>query len=274
MRLDDLRETGNVDDRRGIGGGHIALGGGGLLAVLVISYFLGVDPSQFLNNVDTGAPTQQQNTGAPRADDAAYAFSRKIVGSAEDVWTPILRAKGVSFSPATLTVYDNSTPTGCGMGQTSAGPFYCPQDNHIYLDLSFFNELSDRFGAPGQFAQAYVIAHEFGHHIQTLMGAMNTDRSSGAAGGSVRIELQADCYAGVWANHANAQFNILQNGDVEGGLKAANAVGDDTLEKQSQGVVVPDSFTHGTSAQRMRWFKRGLDSGDMDQCDTLSAREL
>jgi predicted metalloprotease len=160
------------------------------------------------------------------------------------------------------------------MGQTSAGPFYCPEDNHIYLDLSLFNELSDRFGAPGQFAQAYVIAHEYGHHIQTLMGAMNADRSTGAEGGSVRIELQADCYAGVWANKANAEFNILQNGDVEGGLKAAEAVGDDTLQKQGQGVAVPDSFTHGTSAQRMRWFKRGLDSGDMDQCDTLSARTL
>lgn len=274
MRLDDLRETGNVEDRRGMGGGF-ALGGVGLLVVVVVSYFLGVDPSQLLNNVDTGAPVQQQQaSGAPRADDAAYAFSRKIVGSAEDVWTPILRAKGVSLTPATLTVYDNATPTGCGTGTTSAGPFYCPEDNHIYLDLSFFNELGNRFGAPGQFAQAYVIAHEYGHHIQTLTGAMNVDRSRGAEGNSVRIELQADCYAGVWANHANAQFNILQTGDFEGGLKAAEAVGDDTLEKQSQGVAVPDSFTHGTSAQRMRWFKRGLASGDMDQCDTLSARSL
>lgn len=269
MRLDDLRETSNVEDRRGMGGGRFALGGGGLLVVLVVSYFLGVDPSQLLNNVDTGAPVQQQqNSGAPRADDAAYAFSRKIVGSAEDVWTPILRAKGVSLTPATLTVYDNATPTGCGTGTTSAGPFYCPEDNHIYIDLSFFNELSERFGAPGQFAQAYVIAHEYGHHIQALLGAMNADRSSGAEGGSVRIELQADCYAGVWANKANAQFSILQNGDVEGGLKAAKAVGDDTLQKQGQGVAVPDSFTHGTSAQRMHWFKRGLDSGDMDRCDT------
>jgi len=272
MRLDDLRETSNVEDRRGRGG--LALGGFGVLAVVVVSYFLGVDPSQVLNDIQSGAP-QQQTASGPRSDDAAYAFSRKIVGSAEDVWTPILRAKGVSLTPATLTVYDNATPTGCGMGQTSAGPFYCPEDNHIYLDLSFFNELSERFGAPGQFAQAYVIAHEYGHHVQTLMGAMNqTDRSQGATGGSVRIELQADCYAGVWANKANDQFHILQNGDVEGGLKAAEAVGDDTLQKQGQGVAVPDSFTHGTSAQRMRWFKRGLDSGDMDQCDTLSARTL
>ena len=272
MRLDDLRETGNVEDRRGAGGGF-AVGGLGLLAIVVISYFFGVDPSQLLNSVDTGAPVQR-NSDAPRADDAAYAFSRKIVGSAEDVWTPILKQKGVAFTPATLTVYDNATPTGCGTGMSSAGPFYCPEDNRIYLDLSFFNELSDRFGAPGQFAQAYVIAHEYGHHIQTLTGTMNGDRSSGAEGGSVRVELQADCYAGVWANHANAQFNILQSGDVEGGLRAAAAVGDDALQKQSQGYAVPDSFTHGTSEQRVRWFKRGFDSGDLDQCDTFSAREL
>jgi predicted metalloprotease len=271
MRLNDLRETSNVEDRRGMGG--FAVGGLGLLAIVVVSYFLGVDPSQVLNDLNTGAPVAQTSSG-PRSDDAAYAFARKIVGSAEDVWTPILRDKGVNLTPSTLTVYDNATPTGCGTGFTSAGPFYCPEDNHIYLDLSFFNELSDRFGAPGQFAQAYVIAHEYGHHIQTLMGTMNADRSSGAEGNSVRIELQADCYAGVWANKANAEFNILQSGDVEGGLRAAEAVGDDALQKQTQGVVVPDSFTHGTSVQRMRWFKRGLDSGDMDQCDTLSARAL
>ena len=240
-----------------------------MLGFFVIGFFCVC----LLSSVDSGAPVQQ-NSGAPRADDAAYAFSRKIVGSAEDVWTPILKEKGVAFTPATLTVYDSATPTGCGTGSSSAGPFYCPEDNRIYLDLSFFNELGSRFGAPGQFAQAYVIAHEYGHHIQTLMGAMSGDRSSGAEGNSVRTELQADCYAGVWANHANAQFNILQNGDVEGGLRAAEAVGDDTLEKQGQGYVVPDSFTHGTSAQRMRWFKRGLDSGDMDQCDTPSDRSL
>jgi predicted metalloprotease len=272
MRLDDLRETRNVEDRRGMGGGFVT-GGLGLLAIVVIGYFLGVDPSQLINSVDTGAPVAQ-NSGQPRADDPAYAFSRKIVGSAEDIWTPILKAKGVAFTPATLTVYDIATQTSCGTGTSSAGPFYCPEDNHIYLDLSFFNQLGSRFGAPGEFAQAYVIAHEYGHHIQTLMGTMGGERSSGAEGNSVRIELQADCYAGVWANRANAQFSILQNGDVEGGLRAAEAVGDDTLEKQSQGYVVPDSFTHGTSAQRMRWFKRGLDSGDMDQCDTLAARRL
>jgi predicted metalloprotease len=282
MRLDDLRPTENVDDQRGRFGGygpHFAVGGGGLglVAVIVISLLAGVDPSQLLGGGNGGAPTEQTQGGTgPRADDAAYAFSRKIVGSAEDVWAPILKAKGVSFTPATITVYDAETQTGCGDGQSSAGPFYCPADSHIYLDLSFFNELADKFGAPGEFAQAYVIAHEYGHHIQNLMGTMSAHDTSetGANGNSVRTELQADCYAGVWAYHANAQFHILQTGDVEGGLRAAASVGDDTLEKQAQGYAVPDSFTHGTSAQRDAWFKRGLANGDMDQCDTFGAGAL
>jgi predicted metalloprotease len=282
MRLDDLRPTENVDDRRGRFGGygpHFAVGGGGLglVAVIVISLLAGVDPSQLLDGNTGGAPTEQTQGGTgPRADDAAYAFSRKIVGSAEDVWAPILKAKGAQFTPATITVYDSETATGCGDGQSSAGPFYCPADSHIYLDLSFFNELADKFGAPGEFAQAYVIAHEYGHHIQNLMGAMAAHDTSetGANGNSVRTELQADCYAGVWAWHANAQFHILQNGDVDGGLRAAASVGDDTLEKQAQGYIVPDSFTHGTSAQRTAWFRRGLANGDMDACDTFGAGTL
>ncbi len=286
MRLDDLRPTENVDDRRGsfggsgFGGRHIAVGGGGLglVGIVVLALLFGVDPSQLLNGTDTGAgsPTYTQNDGSPRADDASFQFARKIVGSAEDVWQPLLQQQGVTFTPATLTTYDVQTPTACGQGSSSAGPFYCPGDNRIYLDLSFFNELASQFGAPGQFAQAYVIAHEYGHHIQNLMGTMNAHDTSesGAEGASVRTELQADCYAGVWAYHANAQFHILQTGDVEGGLKAAAAVGDDTLEKAGQGYVVPDSFTHGTSAQRMRWFKRGLANGDMAACDTFSAGEL
>jgi len=281
MRIDDLRETSNVDDRRGAFGGygpHIMGGGGlGLVGLVIISMLFGVDPSKLLNSIDQGAPVQQ-TTGqnGPRADDPAFQFARRIVGSAEDVWTPILQAKGVTFQPATLTVYDTETPTGCGEGQSAAGPFYCSADARIYLDLSFFNELSQRFGAPGEFAQAYVIAHEYGHHIQNLTGVFDSHGGggSGAESDSVRRELQADCYAGVWAKHANTQFRILQEGDVEGGLRAASAVGDDTLEKQTQGYAVPDSFTHGTSAQRTRWFRRGLDSGDMDNCDTFSAGTL
>jgi predicted metalloprotease len=279
MRLDDLRPTSNVEDRRGAFGGygpHIMGGGGlGLVGLVIISMLFGVDPSKLLNGIDQGAPMQQTTSG-PRADDPAFQFARRIVGSAEDVWTPILQAKGVTFQPATLTVYDYETPTGCGEGQSAAGPFYCSADARIYLDLSFFNELSQRFGAPGEFAQAYVIAHEYGHHIQNLTGVFDSHGGggSGAESDSVRRELQADCYAGVWANRANSQFRILQEGDVEGGLRAASAVGDDTLEKQTQGYAVPDSFTHGTSAQRTRWFRRGLDSGDMDSCDTFSAETL
>ncbi len=279
MRLDDLRSSGNVDDRRGRGGGIIG-GGLGVVAIVLIAMFLGVDPSQILNGVSP-PDTQQDKPAGPRADDKDLKFASKIVGSAEDVWTDILKKRGVTFTPATLTAYDSLTATGCGTGQSSAGPFYCPNDHHIYVDLSFFGELSSRFGAPGDFAQAYVIAHEYGHHIQYLMGTMEREQSElqgenarGENGASVRLELQADCYAGVWAQHANAQFRILQTGDVEEGLRAASSVGDDALEKQSQGYVVPDSFTHGTSAQRTRWFKRGLDSGEMDTCDTFGASSL
>ncbi|MDB5739949.1 MAG: hypothetical protein JWP16_989 [Alphaproteobacteria bacterium] len=278
MRLDDMRESDNVDDRRGEGGGggfgpRLAMGGGGLglVAVVVISLLFGVDPSQLLNGGGQ-APVQrvqQQGTGCTDAD---CAFARHIIGSAEDVWKPLLEQKGVRFTPATLTVYDQVTPTACGTGQSSAGPFYCPGDSNIYLDLSFYNELSQRFGAAGDFARAYVIAHEYGHHIQNLMGTMERGEASarGATGASVRTELQADCYAGVWTYRANQQSHMLETGDVEEGLKAASAVGDDTLQKESQGYVVPDSFTHGTSAQRMRWFQRGLAQGDMDACDTFS----
>jgi len=287
MRLDDLRPSENVEDRRGEGYGGGGFGGGfgprmvfgggglGLVVVLVLSLFFGVDPSQLLNGGSGFQPQTRQETG-PRSDDADYEFARRIIGSAEDVWQPLLRDRGVRFTPATFTAYDNATPTGCGVGQTSAGPFYCPGDAHIYLDLSFFNELSQRFGAPGEFARAYVIAHEYGHHIQNILGVMDRrgGPSRGADNGSVRTELQADCYAGVWAYHANQQFAILQNGDVEGALRAASSVGDDTLQKENQGVIVPDSFTHGSSAQRVRWFQRGLEGGRMDACDTFSAPSL
>lgn len=281
MRLDDLRPSQNVEDRRGMFGGygpHIAVGGGGLglVIVLVLSLLTGVDPTRLLGGGSGNEQAVQNTESGPRPDEAAFQFSRRIVGSAEDVWSGILQAKGVSFQPATLTVYDSETPTGCGEGQSSAGPFYCPSDGHIYLDLSFFNELANRFGAPGQFAQAYVIAHEYGHHIQNLLGTFDRygGESSGANSVSVRRELQADCYAGVWANRANAEFKILQNGDVDAGLRAAASVGDDTLEKETRGYVVPDSFTHGTSEQRTKWFKRGLANGNPDDCDTFSATAL
>jgi len=286
MRLDDLRPSENVEDRRGegygggFGGGfgpRMVFGGGGLglVVVLVLSLFFGVDPSQLVNGGPGQMPQTRQEAG-PRADDADYEFARRVIGSAEDVWSPLLRQHGTNFSPATFTAYDNATPTGCGTGQSSAGPFYCPSDAHIYLDLAFFKELSQRFGAPGEFARAYVIAHEYGHHIQNILGVMDRrgGPSRGADSESVRTELQADCFAGVWAYHANQQFAILQNGDVDAALRAATSVGDDTLQKEGQGYIVPDSFTHGSSAQRVRWFERGLNGGRMETCDTFSAASL
>jgi uncharacterized protein len=275
MRLDDLRPSGNMDDRRGgFGGGRMIMGGGGLglVGVLVLSLVFGIDPSQLLGPTGETASISQ----GPRADDASYQFTRQIVGSAEDVWSGLLPREGVRFVPAVTTTYDYATPTGCGQGQAAVGPFYCPSDGHIYLDLTFFNELATRFAAPGDFARAYVIAHEYGHHIQNLMGTMRRHggQSPGADSASVRMELQADCYAGIWAFHADQRFAILQSGDVEEGLAAAAAVGDDTLAKQGQGRIVPDSFTHGSSAQRSAWFRRGLASGAVADCDTFTAGRL
>lgn len=288
MRLDDLRPSDNVDDRRGEGygggggfGPRMVFGGGGLgLVVLLISLFFGVDPTQLLNGAGPAPERQIRRDAGSCADNADCDFARRVIGSAEDVWSPLLAAQGVRFTPAVFTPYDYATPTGCGTGQSSAGPFYCPGDAHIYLDLSFFDELSQRFGAPGKFARAYVIAHEYGHHIQNLMGVMDRrgmgsyGPQSGAESEAVRTELQADCYAGVWAFHANQQFRVIESGDVEGAIAAASGVGDDTLQKEGQGYVVPDSFTHGSSAQRVRWFQRGLDGGRVEVCDTFSARSL
>ena len=291
MRLDDLPETENVDDRRGqggsvggIGGRGLAIGGGGLgtVVIVVILMLLGVDPSQLLSSDATTAPQEQSQSGAPagpRADDAAFTASRRVVGSTEEVWTALFNQAGRQYRPAVFTPYTNGTQTGgCGAGQTAMGPFYCPADQRVYIDLAFFDELATRFGAPGQFAQAYVIAHEVGHHVQQQLGisaaaeeAMQRSSQAGANRISVRLELQADCYAGVWANRANAQHRgMIEPGDVEQGMAAANAVGDDTLQRASRGQVSPDSFTHGSSAQRMQWFRTGLDSGDPRRCDTFN----
>ena len=273
MRWDDLRPSENMDDRRGFGGGRMVMGGGGLglVGVVLLALVFGVDPSQLLGPMSQQSSYSQSGS---RADDPSYQFTRRVVGSAEDIWSSLLRAQGVRFQPAVMTTYDYATPTGCGTGQAAAGPFYCPSDGHIYLDLTFFNELATRFGSPGDFARAYVIAHEYGHHIQNLTGVMQRHGGRGADSASVRIELQADCYAGVWAFHANQRFSVLQAGDVEEGLAAASAVGDDTLAKQSGGRAVPDSFTHGSSAQRSAWFRRGLERGAMGDCDTFAAGRL
>lgn len=273
MRLDDLRPSDNMDDRRGRGGGfgpRLAFGGGGLglVAVLAISLIFGVDPRMLLE----GGPMpveQGQQQGGPRADDAAYTFTQRIIGSAEDVWGPLMQEQGARFVPARVTTYDHVTPTGCGTGQSAAGPFYCPSDGGIYLDLTFFNELGQRFGAPGEFARAYVIAHEYGHHIQNLMGVMDRHggRDQGADSNSVRIELQADCLAGVWG-HSARETLAIDEADLREALNAAHAIGDDSLGHSDE-----RSFTHGSSAQRMRWFRRGFDSGDARQCDTFAVSQ-
>ncbi|MFC4275165.1 KPN_02809 family neutral zinc metallopeptidase [Achromobacter aloeverae] len=285
MRLDDSRESDNVEDRRGSGpmiGGRGTIGIGTIVLALVAMYF-GVDPRIILQLAGGGAPTQQQQAPAhaPPADDSRARFVAKVLGETEDTWTQLFKQFGnTPYVDPKLVLYTGATPTACGTGQSAMGPFYCPGDSKVYLDMSFFDEMKRRFQAPGEFAQAYVIAHEVGHHVQHLLGISDRvdqlRRQNPSQGNalSVRLELQADCFAGLWAKHADSARHILEQGDVEQALNAASAIGDDRLQKRSQGYVVPDTFTHGTSAQRVRWFKRGLDTGDIKQCDTFGASQL
>lgn len=295
MRLDDQRESENFRDDRGEGGGSgggFGLGGlpigrggiglGGLAVIVVISWIAGIDPLALLGGGDSGAmqdPVAQQ-AAAPTAEEKQNdSFVRKVLGSTEDTWGRIFQQSGQTYRPATLAVYsEQDSRSGCGVAQSAMGPFYCPTDQTVYLDEEFFKELKTRFGAGGDFAQAYVIAHEIGHHVQDMLGTLGkataAQQHAGTADANaiqVRVELQADCYAGVWAAANKA---ILDEGDIQEAMAAAQAIGDDTLQKQATGRVVPDSFTHGTSAERMRWLKRGFDSGDPAQCDTFEAREL
>jgi uncharacterized protein len=276
MRLDDARQSENVEDRRGMGGRGFRAGGagglgiGGVIVLLLVSYFLGVDPSQLLNDagVSTGGePVATTPAGAPGSDPAGE-FARKILADTEDTWTAIFERSGQQYTKPVLVLFSDAVDSACGQAGSATGPFYCPGDQRVYLDLSFFRELDARFGAPGDFAQAYVIAHEIGHHVQNLTG--NLARRGGLSRGganaqSVRQELQADCLAGVWG-HAAARRNRLEPGDAEEGLTAAAAIGDDRLQRESQGRVVPDSFTHGSSADRVAALKRGLQSGEVAAC--------
>jgi predicted metalloprotease len=276
MRMDDARESENVEDRRGMGGrgfrpgGAGGLGIGGVILLLVVSYFLGVDPSQLLNDsgVSSGGEAPASAPAGPPGSDPAGEFARKILADTEDTWTAIFERSGQQYSKPVLVLFSDAVDSACGQAGSATGPFYCPGDQRVYLDLSFFRELDRRFGAPGDFAQAYVIAHEIGHHVQNLTG--NLARGGGlsrarANAQSVRQELQADCLAGVWG-HAAARRNRLEPGDAEEGLTAAAAIGDDRLQQESQGRVVPDSFTHGSSAERVAALKRGLQSGDVAAC--------
>jgi predicted metalloprotease len=284
MRMDDYRESDNVEDRRGGGGGGISFGGGRLgigsiVIALVASYFLGVNPMTVLNLLSGGGmPVVQQQAPAqrPPANDETAIFVSKVLASTEDTWIPAFREMGKQYQEPHLVLYTGVTPTACGTGQAAMGPFYCPGDQKVYIDLAFFRELRERFKAPGEFAQAYVVAHEVGHHVQHLLGISDQvhqaqQRASQAQANalSVRLELQADCLAGVWGKRTDSMAQVLEPGDVEAALTAASAIGDDRLQQQAQGRIVPDSFTHGSSAQRMRWFQRGFDSGDFRQCNTF-----
>ncbi|GBG13585.1 membrane protein [Novimethylophilus kurashikiensis] len=280
MRLDDQRESDQIDDRRGSGGGGIFSGGRlgivGMLAVLAISYFTGISPSTLMGLVGGNNNTVEQPNRPPPANDPTSSFVARVLGSTEDIWTEEFQKLGRTYQKPILTLFSGATQTACGQGQAAMGPFYCSNDHHVYIDLDFFHELETRFGGGGEFAEAYVIAHEVGHHVQNLLGISDKvhaaqERSSKAQGNalSVRLELQADCLAGVWGRQADVLKHQLEPGEAEQALRAASAIGDDTLQKQTQGYVVPESFTHGTSEQRMQWFNKGFQSGDMSQCNTF-----
>lgn len=272
------RESSNVEDRRGISGGHVAAGGGiiGLIIYLIYAFMGGGDGGQQLPQLPDQTQTAPQTPEQKAADDQLAKFAKVVLADTEDVWAKLFSDQGKTYEDPTLVLFSDQVSSACGMASSAVGPFYCPGDHKLYLDLSFCQELKDRFKAPGDFAVAYVIAHEVGHHIQNLNGIsakMNQLRSEMTKTEynkySVKLELQADFLAGVWAHHANKMKNILEPGDIEEALTAANAIGDDRLQKEATGTVVPDAFTHGTSAQRVYWFKKGFETGDIKQGDTF-----
>lgn len=294
MRWEGDRQSDNVEDRRGEGGGGGGFGGfggrsigiGTLVIALVGGWIFGINPMTILGLLSGGAPAQVQQQSQPGsskapADDRESQFVATTLAYTEDAWAQVFREQGAQYQPARLVLFENSTGTACGRGESATGPFYCPGDSTVYIDLGFFRTMQQRFNVEGEFAQAYVIAHEVGHHVQNLLGISNKvhaaqQRASETQGNalSVRLELQADCFAGVWAKRTNKEKQILESGDVETALNAASAIGDDALQRQSRGVVVPDSFTHGSSAQRVRWFQRGLESGEVSTCNTFDTRQL
>lgn len=286
MRWNKARRSNNVVDARGrsggMGGGKLSLAG--VAIVVVIGLLSGQDPMQILGqlaNQSGSAPTQQRSTPA-NGEDPQVAFVQSILGDTEDTWRALFQRSGQQYRDPTLVLFKGGVSSACGFANSAVGPFYCPGDQQVYLDLQFFDEMASRFSVAGDFAQAYVIAHEVGHHVQTLLGVsqqMQAARQRGARmegdnGLLVRQELQADCFAGVWAYHAQQRHDWLEEGDLEAALKAANAIGDDHLQRQSQGRVVPDAFTHGTSAQRVKWFRTGFDNGDPARCDTFKAQHV
>lgn len=290
MKWEGNRESDNVEDRRGSGGGFPIPGGRGIgIGTIVIAllggWLLGVNPLTLLGLLSGGgvppAQVQQAPAQRPPADDRLARFVSTVLADTEDVWHGVFRQAGGSYQEPRLVLFRGATPTACGTGQAAMGPFYCPADQKVYIDLGFYETLQSRLGAPGDFAQAYVIAHEVGHHVQNLLGiSAKVDQMRGRVSQaeynrlSVRLELQADCFAGVWAHHAQNARQILEQGDVEEAMNAAAQIGDDALQRSGGGAVVPESFTHGTSAQRQRWFHTGMQQGSLKACDTFAARAL
>ena len=293
MRLDELPTSDRIEDRRGVPGGRAGLGIGTVVVLGLIGWALGIDPRILIGGAELisgGSQTQQGpaspgSTGAP-SDEMGH-FVSAILGSTEAEWTEILARSGINYKPPTLVMFSGATQSGCGFAQAAMGPFYCPIDQKVYLDTSFFQDLQQRFGACNgskscQFSEAYVIAHEIGHHVQNLLGVLPKVQEAQKAAADkaeanslqVRVELQADCLAGVWANHGQAKWQFIEPGDVESALQTASAIGDDRLQREAQGYVVPDAFTHGTSAQRSRWFSTGLKSGEVASCDTFRTEGL
>jgi|SRR6202521_3866671 len=284
MEFDDDQTSSNVEDRRGLGGGgQLAIGGiGTVIVAIAASYFFGIDPSVVLNilsGAEQRVSVPSRPATAPPATDQQAKFVGQVLRDTEDTWQALFQQAGKQYRDPKLVLFSGATPTACGTGQSAMGPFYCPNDQKVYIDLEFYHELQTRFHAPGEFAQAYVIAHEVGHHVQYLLGISAKvngmrQRLSGVEFNkvSVRTELQADCFAGVWAH--NSKHVHLNSTDIDAALNAAAQIGDDNLQKQTQGRIVPDTFTHGTSQQRVRWFKRGWENGDTTQCDTFQAAQL
>jgi predicted metalloprotease len=281
------RQSGNIEDRRGMSGRGMAVGGGiGSLIIAAIVYLLGGDPSAMMDPQQSSVP-QEQSQAPNKANDEAGQFAATVLADTEDIWAKLFSKMNRQYTDPVLVLFTNATQSGCGFASQATGPFYCPSDSKVYLDVSFFDEMKNRFNAAGDFAQAYVIAHEVGHHVQHLLGITNeVDAQRSRLGEremnklSVKLELQADFLAGVWAHYEqqlqNPQFNanVIQAGDIDEALNAANAIGDDRLQKESQGYVVPDAFTHGTSAQRIYWFKKGYESGDINDGDTFNDPSL
>ncbi|MBM4263905.1 MAG: flagellar biosynthesis protein FlgM [Deltaproteobacteria bacterium] len=280
MRLDNEQESRNIEDRRGSRVSRGAIGGGiGTIALALIAMFLGFDPGAILQGSPQSNISNEPQVQQAGGRDEGREFIAKVLGSNERVWGEIFQKAGRQYVPPKLVLFSGEEQSACGFASAASGPFYCPGDQKVYIDLSFYRELSQRFKAPGDFAQAYVVAHEVAHHVQNQLGIMgkvqaaqqrSSEREANAL--SVRLELQADCLAGIWANFANRDRKILEPGDVEEGLNAAAQIGDDTLQKRSQGYVVPEGFPHGSAEQRVRWFRAGLQSGDIKQCDTFAGR--